>query len=395
MRAFKRRRLLPLLFVLGCGGVGVTAPHVMDPGEEREGCPGAGDLLAHSRQALDDGRLDELRPVLRRVLFDDGGMRVALPVLRKTARRLPPGDALAIADGYAEGHGLARLMPHLVEVLTYVTGTSAYVEGEHYDSLDALGRILARCDTAETLPALRRVLSLEVADGEGQSAVWLEEAFDALIAVVNDPVFVALLEDIRFDDAEGEGGSTAVGRDAFVLVVQLVSQNVASPDFDAAFVRGLLEDLLIQQLPDEAEARDKVRAFLDLLDIVLDPETGVFDDVQTLLHCSNRQDRDGHIPGLLFDYLSIEELSLPGFLADLDAMGKDPAGQALRLALIEAADVLEEEPRLTRDFTLVLARFLEPDTSRAVVPAVLGLRGSGVLTEALAFLGALLDGPCP
>ncbi len=393
--------LLDVVGLLACGGVGVEAPRVLAPDEDPTGtCPSTDELLGDTRAALDEGALRALAPIARDILLDDGGLRVALPVLRKTSERLPPGEVLAIAEGYAAGEGLARLVPHLVNVLEYMDGTSPLVAGEHFAPLDATHRILTRCDPAATLGALRRILDLEVPLPDGSRTAWIHVMFDALVAVAEEPEFVALLERVEFSDGGGDGGGgqgddIALGRDAFVLVTQLIIGNVASPDFDLVYVRGLLDDLLVTRLSASGEARAKLTALLDLLDLVLDPEADIFEHVQVLMQCAHRQDEGGAVPGMLFDYLSIAELDFVDFLEDIDGLGSDPAGEALRLLLIELSAVLEPEPDLTRDLTAVLARFIEPDTARVTLPAVLGLRGSGVLTELLAVVSDLLDGPCP
>lgn len=384
------------LELASCSGEGVEAPYVIAPDEDPSGrCLSMEDALSRTRAALDAGRLASLAPLVRQVLIDDGGLRVALPVMRKTAERLPPGDVLAVAEGYAQGEGLARLVPHLVQVLIYIEGTSPYLEGEHYDPLLAFHRILTRCDPTETLGALRRLLDLEVELSDGSTNAWIHVMFDALVAVVEEPEFRALLESIQFDArGENQGNGVAVGRDAFVLVTRLIIGNVASPDFDLAYVRGLLDDLLVTQLAVNGEARAKLTAFLDLLDVILDPAADIFEHVQLLMQCSNRQDARGAVPGMLFDYLSIEELDFVDFLEDIDGLGSDPAGEALRLMLIELSAVLEQEPQLTRDLTAVMTRFISEENARVTVPALLGLRGAGVLTELLAFLSDVLDGPC-
>lgn len=388
--------LLFFLVLASCGGVGVEAPYVIAPDEDASGrCPSTTEALSRTRAALDAGKLLALAPLVREILVDDGGLRVALPVLRKTAERLPPGDVLAITEGYSHGEGLARLVPHLVQVLIYMEGTSPYVPGEHYEPLFATHRILTRCDPTETLGALQRVLDLEVELPDGNTNAWVHVMFDALVAVAEEPEFLALLERIELEDGgSGQGDRIAVGRDAFVLVTRLIVGNVASPDFDLAYVRGLLDDVLVTQLEVNGEAREKLTALLDLLELILDPAADIFEHVQVLMQCSNRQDQEGALPAMIFDYLSIEELDLVDFLEALDGLGSDPAGEALRLALIELSAVLEEEPQLTRDLTGVLARFIAPENARITVPTLLGLRGAGVLTELLAFVSDVLDGPC-
>src|SRR5690606_16629369 len=116
---------------------------------------------------------------------------------------------------------------------------------------------LTRCDPTETLGALRRLLDLEVTLPDGTTTAWIHVMFDALVAVAEEPEFLTLLERIEFREggtAGGGGGDIALGRDAFVLVTRLIIGNVASPDFDLAYVRGLLDDLLVTQLEVNGDA---------------------------------------------------------------------------------------------------------------------------------------------
>lgn len=377
--------------IVTCGAEGTGAPYVIAPDEDDGGCPTTEEALAGTRRALKDGRLDALTPIATGILVDDGGVRVMLPALRLLSEELPTEQMLEVTEGYEEGRGLARMIPHLVNVLEYVEGSSPYLEGEHYPPVDALHRILTQCDAVETLGALRRLLELEVTLDDGTTVPWLDVTFDALVLVANDPAFTELLGDIELSDDGGQGG-IVVGRDAFKLVARLISGNVASPDFDLAYTRALLNDLLVSQLPEGTATRENLNRLLDLLEMAIDPGADIFPHMQSLMACVNRVDNEGEIPGMLYDYLSIDELDFTIFLDDLDLMGADPAGTALRLAIVDGARALEQAPRLGRDMLGVMARFVDPEISRVALPAVLDLRGAGVLTELIAFLRAVVIG---
>lgn len=389
--------LLPVTLAAACGGVGVEAPYVLGPDEAPTGtCSTTEEATAMTRRALEDGRLEELGGLLRGVLFDEGGFRVVLPVVRETAARLPPGEFLRLADGYVEGEGLARLTPRLVEVLQYVAGMHPAIPGEHYGVVGAAQRILTRCDAARTLVALQRLLELEVVLADGTERVWIDVAYDAFVDVAEEPAFRAFLRRIEFA-GEGEEPTSdgAVGREAFVLLAQLVVGNIAAPGFDLDYLRNVIDDVLIRQLADEGAARAKVTTLIDLIELVLQPEAQIFPDVQALMECADRQDSEGELAGTLHDFLSTEALDFSALLADLDAFGGDPAGDALRISLAAFGHVLGDEPALTRDLAAVLGELLTTDAAPIAVNGALELRGRGVFTELVGLFHRLLDGPCP
>lgn len=394
------RALLPLLPVAlsaACGAVGVEAPYVLGPDEAPLGtCTTTEEATAMTRRALEDGRLEDLGALLRGVLFDEGGFRIVLPVVRETAARLPPGQFLRLAEGYGDGEGLARLTPRIVDVLQYVSGAHSAIPGEHYDVVIASQRVLTRCDAARTLTALQRLLELEVVLADGTSRVWIDVAYDAFVEVAEEPAFRAFLRRLEFSgEGDGAANEVAVGREAFVLLAQLVVGNVAAPGFDLAYLRGVFDEVLARQLAEEGAARAKVTTLLDLIELVLQPEAQIFSDVQALMECADRQDSEGELAGTLHDFLSTEALDFSALLADLDAFGADPAGDALRVALAAFGRVLSDEPALTRDLAAVLGRLFTADAAPIAVNGALDLRGRGVFTELVALFNRLLDGPCP
>lgn len=392
MRLASAGLLLSLLpWISTCGAEGTPAPHVIAPHEDTGGCPSTEEALSDTRRALREERLAAIAPLAGEILVDDGGLRVMLPALALLAEELPTEEMLGVTEGYAEGEGLARLVPHLVNVLQYVEGSSPYIEGTHYEPVDALHRILTRCDSVQTLGALRRLLELEVTLEDGTTAPWLDVTFDAIVLVAKDPAFTELLGEIQFAEEGGEG-EIVVGREAFKLVARLVSGNIASPGVDLDYTRSVLNDLLVSQLPEGTTTRDNLNHLLDLLEMAVDPEADIFPHMQSLMACVNQVDSEGEIPGMLYDYLSIEELDFIVFLDDLDRMGADPAGTALRLAIVDGTRALEGAPRLTRDMMGVVARFVDPEVSRTALPAILDLKGAGVLTELIGFLRSVFVG---
>jgi hypothetical protein len=321
-------------------------------------------------------------------------MRLVIPGLLLAGRAVGLEAALSLTKGYEDGVGLARLKPHLLQVINYLTGESAFIDGEHFAVVDAVHRFVTGqgqgCDHLDSLGAMRRALALEIEDDRGETVLWFDEAGDALVALVEDQVFQDYLDRFAFDDDEGGGGEdVVVGREAFQLVMRLATSNVAQDNFDIAIVRGLLEDFLVFQLPEDLPeqraARDKAMRVVDLFEVILAPELDLFPYLQSTLKCVNDVDDTNEVFGMLFDYLSIEELSLVEFANDIDATAADDAGVYLRLFFSDGVEAMENNPELSRDTLAVLNRFLEPHRTRDVLRAFKQLEGTGVFSELVVF----------
>jgi hypothetical protein len=386
---------LVVVAALGCGAEGHEGPHVPLPNENAV-CPSTEEALTKTRTALRDGPLSRVGPHVERILVDDGGLRVLLPVSIDLLKQVPVGHVVHILDGYEDGVGLARLVPHLIRVVDYIIGTSDFVSGAHYEVIDTLHALVGEsgrtCDTIQTLGAAERLLTLRIVDESGAMVPWIEPFFDAVVDLAEDETFATLLGGIEFED-DGSGEGLAVGREAFQLIARLLLENLAADNLDLDYVRGLLDDIFVLQFPDdETGARGKLTRVLDLLEIVVDPSREIFPYAQALIRCTNEVDVDGHMPGMLYDYFSIRELSLVEFLQDIDAMGADTAGTHLRILLEESLPILQRTPGTTRDAIAVLNRFLDDQVSRDLLPMLEELQGTGVMTELLSVMRRFVAG---
>lgn len=384
----------------GCSAEGVDAPQTLGAYTTRpQDCPTAETLTADFHAARDAGQFDALAPLMERFLFDDGGIRVLTRLLMSVLRELGGKEVLRVFTGVEEGQGLARMEKHTKNVLDYVTGRGPLTApdqhpllvGPHYGPITATHRVLTRCDLNATLAVTRRILELEVEvvdeDGQVRTVPYIEPAFDALLAVAADPAFVALIEQLELED-EDEGGGIRVGRDAFILLVRLAVGNIAADNFDLAYLRGLIDDLLVSQLPEEQGARARLNHLLDVLEIVVNPESEIFPFVQAFMRCVSAQDEEGAVPGMLYDYLTVDTLDYTEFLADIDRLGDDPAGVPFREVSIAALATLEQSPALTRDGLQIAARFIAADVAEQTLPAAYDLVGTGVLTSGIDLLRA-------
>lgn len=379
-----------LVYAAACGGSGHPAPFTPYPGETAGTCLSTAEALVDTRAALREGALAELSPVALQVLVDEGGLRIVLPALRTVLREDVGAQVPAIVADYLDGAGLARLTPHILELVSYVDGSGVHVDAANFAPVDTLHQALTRCDPLPPIQALAQLLEMRVTRTDGQVVPWLDETFDALLRVAEDPLFTDLLATLQISDA-GDPGRVVVGRDAFQFLARLLVRNVASPDFDLAYTRTLINDVLLQQLPEGEDVRVHLNELLDLLQMAVDPAAEIFPAMQELIVCIEAVDDDDAFAGLVYDYLSTPALDLSALLHDLDRMGSDPTGEALRITLVDLDRVLRADPRLARDSVQVLARFLSPELSRQALPSLLALRGRGVVTDLLTVLQQVVN----
>jgi hypothetical protein len=374
----------------GCGAEGREGPDVHAPYTDHGDCPTTNSSLKRTRDVISSASWQPVRPQLERILVDDGGIRVLVPAFLYVAHQIDLQLLIHTLSGFEEKTGLARMSVHLRNVVAYFIGESPHIEGAHYGALDTLHVILQdqgrNCDVVQTMGAFKRILALEV-DGEP----WIEPTFDALLDVANDAAFQELLEEFEFAEESG-GEDIAVGREAFILVMRLLTANMAEENFDLDYFRDLINDLIVLQLPQAVESQEKLDRLIDYIAILMQPDQDIFPYLQSFVKCVNDVDEDGELPGMVYDYLSIEELSLVQFLEDIDTMGNEPAGQALRPLLIETIGALENEPQLLRDSMWVADRFLEPSVTREIVPALSAVQGTGLLTELIGLFRNVMAG---
>jgi hypothetical protein len=388
-----RAATLFLLALCGaCGGEGIEAPRVLAPDADT-GCPSTEEAVDDTKAAMRDGLFDPIRPVVEEV-WRDGGLTVLFRAVLVAIPAAGLDDLLTVTEGALEPQGIGAIRPHLVRVLQYVVGESEFVAGAHYEPIAALHDVLIGCDVAKNASAARQLLELTVAGADGAQVPWVEETVRAVVDVASDPGFQDLLDRIELDDDEAQGG-IRVGRDAFVLLARLVVANIASPDFDATYVRDLIEDVLLDQVElDDEVLRAKISVLLDLLQLIVEQDAVIFPAVQDLFGCAERHDQQGRFAGMLYDYLSIEALEYTEFLDDVWGAGGSTAADALREGVVKALRALESEPRITVDAARVLSELLSPERREIVVPFVLSLQGKGVATEVGEFLRLGVAGPC-
>lgn len=393
--------------VVGCSAEGKEAPHVIAPDEDVGACPSGDSVLTSFKAELDGGTFDALRPTLETVLVDGGGLKTNLLLLSLVLPELSGDEVKTVLRVLTSDDGKATVdafLPHLINILEYLHGSGTFIPGPHLAPVDAAHEILTSCDAAEQLQTLRDLLALEVRRVPGAEQSWVaadpgtgDSSFlfallDAVDRAAANPKMKELLTKIQIeeDGDVGGGGQVVIGRDAFLVLAKLLAANIAAPDFQLQPTRDILEDVLVPQLDGDAAAEASLDELLDLMGLLVEADSTMFEGMQGFMGCVDRHDEEAAIPGMLFDYMTIDELPLQDLLDDVVGASAGDAQSELRTAIIQILDAVLLHPDVLGDTTNVLAALLDPSVADTTLETVLSLKGKGVLSDLSSFLQTLL-----
>lgn len=370
----------------GCSAEGQPGPYVPPSVGKSAHCRDLPSATTALREAIDNGTFDEAGPVLDEVLFERGQQRVLMPALGVLSSAVKPAELLPIVEAWPEGRGMARLMPHLEETLSYIAGRNGYAGNEA--PVLALHDLLEGCEPDVLLGFLHEGMRVTVPHPDGGTAPLLVALLDVAAEIANDPEIAAILGSIQFSEDGGQG--VVVGRDAFQLLMGLVLESTAAPGFDVGEVRRLIEDTVVPALPADTGADVRLQRLLDVLEAGASADSAFVEKMSASASCMVRLDREQAVAGMLFDYFSIDDLSVSTLISDLQAMAADEE-RALFFDQSEAIlGALRQNLRVAKDLNGAMAVFLEPSYGRVLAGVVLDLAQTEVVPEAISLLADLL-----
>jgi hypothetical protein len=392
-----------------CGGEGVPAPVTVGPSDD-DVCPAADDSLTSAKAQLDAGAFDPLREPIEDILVDGDGLATTLNLATLVLPGLDDVVATTLLAALTDdetGATITALKPHIVNILEYLHGSSPFIPGAHLEPMTAAHDVVVNCDPVDNIRLVRDLLVLEVRRAPvGSAQAWElaepgtgEQSFlGALVESLDRgrqiASFQSLLERIAItpDGEAPEGsGDIVVGREAFIVLAKLLAANLAAPDFELAPVRGLLDQVFVPLLDGDAAAEVLLDETLDLLGLVVDQQSETFFSVQAFMGCVDRHDSEAAVPGMLFDYLTVEEFSVEVLLADVAGAARKDQSAQLRVAIVALLDALIAQPEALGDVSGVLGRFLAPEVSPILLDVLVGLKGTGVLTDLTDFVAVVLS----
>lgn len=373
-----------------CGAEGRLAPEVQSPRFEDATCPSTDEALAETQAAFDRPELRAMRPHLAQILVRDGGMRLAFPLFVASAREMAAKDLAIVLAGHEEGRGLAHLSGHALALLSHL---SAQIESDPDQGRavsQAAWQVLTRCDAVGTLRSVAKIAVLDIGDGQVRES-WLGAVLSSLAFLSEQEQFRGWVSRLRFA-VEDKESADVTGREAVLRAAQLLAANIASPDFEPSYLRGVLEDFLLAQEEQAPELRNELLHLIELLWMVMDPELDVLPAVQSVAGCVNNQDSNAEIVGLIFDLVMQHGIDVPLLASDLDALVAEEEGEAAYRLLLGVDRVLAQKESVARDFIVKFAGFLAPELYSLTLPAIQALAESEMLKEVFEVVGRWMYG---
>ncbi len=382
---------------ISCGAQGTRAPFVATSSTSQ--CPAADDVLKGTKGALADAQFAPTRTIVQQVLGTEHGIKVVLAALIAITHDADQATRDAL-DAVPADRGLGSLGAYAAEILHYVDGSGRYTQ-PHRGPVDALHAAMLDCAAAATLTSAARLLSLEVvlqpdhsrtlvARGAGDKP-WLSDVVDVAQAALAIAEVREAFSTIEFSDASSDDAADQtinVGREALQLLVHLVAQDIAAPNFDAQYTRSVIDGVLLPRLT-TPPAQDAVRALLQVVMLPMQADDEAFASIKQMLTCIDDNDAHRDIAAMVYDWLTIQGLGAFGFVNDVAAVANDAAIPEIRPLAIDLAVSLAKHPGLADDVMRVLARFIAPEHAPTVVRTALALRGRGLVSELFGFVDAL------
>lgn len=276
------------------------------------------------------------------------------------------------------------LQPLLASVLRYVDGTlPGATGGGRWDLLPVTRTVVERCNDDPFLDLAQGLLRW-LAPPRGKAA------FEAFSRLLRNPDAKALLTSIDVKNDVGRGG--------FLALARTLRDALTSDGFDPAELQSTFEDLVYpfvrDHYPDHGLEAD-LRGAVDVLVDVLDPQRspGVLRPLQEVVLCAEAADPDDALLGASYDLLfDAEVVGLDALMDTLSALtDADPDGTVLEAAgLLLRAFAEDRDARVA--FSVVFGEVLTEENARKVLPVLVDLLESDVVSEIVVLGDVLLRG---
>ena len=376
------------LAFLSCdSGVGVDAPNRIPTAATD--CTTEQPQLNYINAVLETKTLNPLAPMVDAVLFDGGAFRPIGQLLIALARQVDPNNLPMLVKNYEQGEGLARLSEPGFALLQYSDADNQQTPADNHGLWHFAGTLIQTCPAHDMIGMARSALQLPY-EAEGTTETkWFEVLLDKLGVLLSDPELSALLARFELDEntldtestTETEEGQILLGRDAFVVLLNLIAGNLTSPDLDTAYFRTTIDELLLPQLEDTPDLRDKIADLMDVGFYGLESDDAFLSYLQSTVTCLLNEDNNNIFAHFVYDLITFSFIDFGETVDSADTITEDLAGPALLDTLEVTLDILFADDYLARDLLASVSGFLSPTHTPLWVPTLIQLQGDGIMAD--------------
>ena len=395
MRLFFAAFLILILFLgLSCNsGIGTESPSrpiensAQDPSCNKE------ISLKHLRSTLDQKKLTVIGPLLEDILFAQGAFKTVSRLMLSMVRQVETETLNQTLANYENGAGLARLSLTAVSVLNYSDGDRSQTPADNYRFFHTFSQFMSDCSAHDAVALLRTALAIEYVTNDGQTQSWLDVFLDQLANVMTDPGLPSLLDRIQLqDDSEtttqadltdeaDDNADILLGRDAFILLIDLVLGNLSSPDVDIDYFRTTMEELLLPQISDEGTLKNNIVELLDITFFALNSDPFLMPYLQSSTQCLQQTDPEKTLGHFIYDLLTLGFINIEDTVEQIRLLKEDQAGEALLEVIITTLDILYLDQGLARDVFQSTSSILKQENLEILAPQLVALQGSGLIAD--------------
>lgn len=380
------RWALLTIFVCGCGAGSRAAPF-SESGKELTGCGEIADVAPHLLAFVRSQNMEPVAEVLQTQLVAPGLIQNAFAGLIKIIAKAPPPAGLltplnqVIVD--PKSAPLAELVGNLMRYLAGVAPATA----SHYAVTTAFGRVLTDCDHNGPLTLVDKLVTTHLPYGCTPLSAGCDLASNRLLTAADN-----LLSNTSIRTLLSGINLNAVPADSFVILLQQATTILASPTYDFAQIRDLVQTNLYPLITDAA-LKSQLDALLAIIDQVSQPQTGIQQALVGTLSCVTAKDPNGAIDRMVFDLISDPNLKVVELLGGLSDLGNADPQEKLAGWLHQVIGLLESDPSTNNALITLIATILEEKNAELMIPALVKMGDAGVLSDLSALVKRELT-PC-
>ena len=373
---------------LSCdSGVGVEAPDRTL--SEDNLCEKEQPQLDYVNAVLKTKTLASLAPMVEKVLFDQGAFRPIGELFVALARQIDVNHLPKLVEKYDQGEGLARLSGPGFALLQYSDADNQQTPADNHGLWHFAGTLIQTCSAHDMIGMARSGLQLPYDNNGTTETKWFEVLLEKLGILLSDPELSTLLARFELDEStleteapsETSDGQILLGREAFVVLLNLIAGNLTSPDLDIDYFRTTIDDLLLPQLEETPDLRNKISDLIDVGFYGLESDETFLSYLQSTVTCLLEQDTQNIFAHFVYDLITFSFVDFEETVDSVDTINDDAAGPALFGTVETLLDILFVDDYLARDLLVSASGFLSPAHTSLWVPTLIQLQGKGMMAD--------------
>jgi hypothetical protein len=378
-----------LIFCMTCGGQGVSPPE--ESLFDDRSCLPQGQLPPQTQEWLDDEAFVQSRDEFRRILIEERGLSTLLKTTLHLVDNLPSN----LASEYKKWREELQAQPPTVEsletsqdvfeiVMNYIIGNEK--KQAHPELLITLSEIMRtsgqQCDVVDFVKLISQLMRLQITF-DGEQRRWLSLFIEAVNQLISESNFSASAASIQLGERSEEiveGDEIYIGSVAFRVLNRWVLSQLSSEFFDAADLRRVLDDVVLDFFPEDAKLQAHISHLWNVMLFVTENKV-MMPSLQRAASCMLTRDTEGVLSDFIF-YIAVEhpDVLSQNYENSLNRIG-DTVNERILQILPPLLDILASQKTLLYDSVSVIRALLTSSANIEMMKALKGIVDYQVVQE--------------